>query len=166
MGKFLYKIQTAARCDDLPLELKKPVARNGMPLVGNNLMAADQASVNFTSVCTYSEMGSKTEQRSGFPSSSYWDECLFCETHNQGIRSFLLIVLRRKKNSITNFTYINWNFIYSQCHLIYLIRWNILQHTNVLLQLLKAQRDHVDRDRAGQTLHWQIDFWVLTRLKT
>lgn len=61
-GKFLYKIQTAAGCDGLPLELKKSAAQNGMPLVGNNLLAADQASVNSTNVCTYSKMGSKTEQ--------------------------------------------------------------------------------------------------------
>lgn len=57
--KFLQKIQTAA---GLPLELKKSAAQNGMPLVGNNLLAADQASVNSTNVCTYSKMGSKTEQ--------------------------------------------------------------------------------------------------------
>lgn len=55
-------MQTAARCDGLPLELKKSVAQNGMLLVGNNLLAADQASLNSTSVCTYSKMGSKTEQ--------------------------------------------------------------------------------------------------------
>lgn len=62
MGKFPYKIQTAARCDGLPLKLKKLVAQNDMPLVGNNVLAADQASVNSTNVCTCSKMGSKTEQ--------------------------------------------------------------------------------------------------------